>query len=440
MPHQTFSRSTSESSLTGTSIESPGYTSLDTSFDNLSLASTPNTEHSDTFSHGRILAPGQNTDEYILVVGGLGYIGSHTCWELLKDGYNVVVIDDLSNSFTTVLDTLHSMNEERHNDTPCRRPELHYHEADFRDQSRMEEILRRYDYRFASRHTSKIKGVIHFAAYKSVSESIENPLKYYDNNVAGLVRFCQTLAFFNIKNLVFSSSATVYGVLADKGGRLPEEFCTHRETSWQDSKGRQQTTLAGCTGLTNPYGRTKWMCEAILADVAIADPSWTVVALRYFNPVGCDESGRLGEDPRMAPTNLMPVVLQVLTGDRDHLDVYGTDWDTPDGTAVRDFIHVSDLARGHLAALSTRMTGFQTFNVGTGSGHSVAEVVDAMQKASGKTIASVRTGRRDGDVGMCVADPSKAMTELGWKPKKTLLDSCRDLCRFLGIQTVNGVS
>ncbi|KAH8178946.1 GDP-mannose 4,6 dehydratase domain-containing protein [Sarocladium implicatum] len=433
MQHPIFSRSASEYSLDGTPLESPHSSFLDGPFDNLSVASTPDTEHSDTFGHVRILAPGQNIDEFILVVGGLGYIGSHTCWELLKDGYNVVVIDDLSNSFTTVLDTLHSMNDERHQKSGSRQPELHFHKVDFRDQAKMETILRQYDYGCSSDPTSKIKGVIHFAAYKSVSESIENPLKYYDNNVAGLVSFCQTLSALNIKSLVFSSSATVYGVLADKGGRLAEELCTHTETKWLDSHGQKQTTLAGCTGLTNPYGRTKWMCEAILADVAVADPDWTVVALRYFNPVGCDESGRLGEDPRMAPTNLMPVVLQVLTGGRDHLDVYGTDWDTPDGTAIRDFIHVSDLARGHLAALSTRMTGFQTFNVGTGSGHSVSEVVSAMETASGKSIAVAKTGRRDGDVGMCVADPSKAMMELGWKPCKTLLDSCLDLCRFLGI-------
>lgn len=434
MSHPPFSRSTSEYSSDGTPVELDSLF-LEGHFDDLSLPSTPDTEHSVSFGHVRPLAPGQNSNEFILVVGGLGYIGSHTCWELLKNGYNVVVVDDLSNSFTTVLDTLHSLNNERHPNSNSRRPELHFHMVDFRDQGKMETILRQYDYGCTSDQTSKIKGVIHFAAYKSVSESIENPLKYYDNNVAGLVKFCQTLSVFNIKNLVFSSSATVYGVLADKGGRLPEEFCTHTETSWLDSRGQKQNTLAGCTGLTNPYGRTKWMCEAILADLAIADPEWTVVALRYFNPVGCDESGRLGEDPRIAPTNLMPVVLQVLTGGRDHLDVYGTDWDTPDGTAIRDFIHVSDLARGHLAALSTRMTGFQTFNIGTGCGHSVSEVVNAMEKASGKPITVVQTGRRDGDVGMCVADPTKAMAELGWKPHKSLLDSCLDLCRFLGIET-----
>ena len=378
-------------------------------------------------------SPGQNANEFILVVGGLGYIGSHTVWELLKDGYNVIIIDDLSNSFVSVLETLHHMADDRANTQGSRRPELHFYEADFRDEAKMQRILRRYTWTLSRDNISMVKGVIHFAAYKSVSESISNPLKYYDNNVSGLVSFCKTLSDLNIKNLVFSSSATVYGSLADRGGRLSEELCTHKETKWLDSNGQQHVTLAGCTGLTNPYGRTKWICEAILSDLAFADPDWTIIALRYFNPVGCDESGLFGEDPRREPTNLMPVVLKVMTGNMDHLSIYGTDWGTADGTAVRDFIHVSDLARGHLAALSTKLRGFHAFNVGTGTGHSVHEVVSAMETASGVRIASIEAERREGDVGMCVADPSKAMNELGWRPRKSLDDSCRDLCRFLGI-------
>lgn len=429
--------SSSESSRAPSPLESPA-TPLtpftQSPFELNSLPSTPGTEH-DTLFEGPspVLSPGQNPNEFVLVVGGLGYIGSHTTWELLKDGYNVIVIDNLSNAFTTVLDTLHRMADDRSKKHGLRRPDLHFYEADFRDEARMQRILRRYAWSYSQENVSMIKGVIHFAAYKSVSESIQNPLKYYNNNVGGLISFCNTLSEFNIKNLVFSSSATVYGSLADKGGRLPEEFCTHKPTEWQDSNGEEQTTLAGCTGLTNPYGRSKWMCEAILSDLAISDPEWTVVALRYFNPVGCDESGLLGEDPRTTPTNLMPVVLQVLTGQLPHLNIYGTDWPTPDGTAIRDFIHVSDLARGHLAALSTKLQGFHAFNVGTGTGHSVSEVISAMEEASGMKISAVKTGRREGDVGMCVADPSKAMKELQWKPSKTLLDSCRDLCRFLGI-------
>ncbi|KAF5968687.1 UDP-glucose 4-epimerase [Fusarium coicis] len=391
-----------------------------------SRPSTPATGKDVLF--GRPPSPTRTTpDEYVLVVGGLGYIGSHTTWELLKDGSNVVVIDNLSNAFVHVLDTLNDMTDQRFN-MSRRRPELHFYEADFRDDTKIQEILSRY----SSPSGSQIKRVIHFAAYKSVSESIEQPLKYYDNNVGGLIRFCNTLSTFNIKNLIFSSSATVYGSLADAGGRLIEESCAHTTTEWRDASGKDQTTLQGCTGLTNPYGRTKWICEAILSDLAVADPEWTITALRYFNPTGCDESGRLGEDPRVAPTNLMPVLLKVMLGEIDNLQVFGTDWDTRDGTAIRDFIHVSDLARGHLAALAVKEgQGFQTFNIGTGTGQTVYEVVEAMKTASGRDIPVVKVGRRQGDVGVCVADPGRAMTQLGWKPQKTLLDSCQDLCRFL---------
>ncbi|KAM0231066.1 hypothetical protein ACHAP5_011191 [Fusarium lateritium] len=416
--------------------ESPNSSISNSAFGSGSPAGTPDIDINPIFGdHPHILAPGQSTDEFILVVGGLGYIGSHTSWELLKDGYNIIIVDNLSNSFTTVLDNLNSMADTHHKTTSSLRPAIHFYEADFRNQYKMGGILHKYAHTSTQENMSQIKGIIHFAAYKSVSESIQDPLKYYDNNVGGLISFCRTLASFKIKNLVFSSSATVYGALADKGGRLQEDLCAHVETSRVNSQGQQETTLPGCTGLTNPYGRTKWMCEAILSDLATSDPTWTVVALRYFNPVGCDESGLLGEDPRATPTNLMPVVLQVMTGEMEHLSIYGTDWDTPDGTAIRDFIHVSDLARGHLAALSTKKSGFQTFNIGTGSGHSVKEVINAISEASGKPIASVKTSRREGDVGICVADPTKAMTELRWKPTKSLLDSCLDLCRFLGIQT-----
>ncbi|KAI1027127.1 hypothetical protein LB504_007987 [Fusarium proliferatum] len=410
------------------SLQSSGTTTpiTDTaqSLKSFSRPSTPATEQDLLFS--RPPSPFRSTtSEYVLVVGGLGYIGSHTTWELLKDGKNVVVIDNLSNAFINVLDTLNDMT-----DQPAGpfRPELHFYEADFRDDAKIQEILSHYSLLSGS----QIKRVIHFAAYKSVSESIEKPLKYYDNNVGGLIRFCNTLSNSNIKNLIFSSSATVYGSLADAGGRLVEESCAHTTTEWRDASGQNQTTLSGSTGLTNPYGRTKWICEAILSDLAIADPDWTITALRYFNPIGCDESGRLGEDPRVAPTNLMPVLLKVMLGEIDQLQVFGTDWDTRDGTAIRDFIHVSDLARGHLAALAVEDgQGFQTFNIGTGTGQTVYEVVDAMKTASGRDIPVLKVGRRQGDVGACVADPGRAMARLGWKPQKTLLDSCQDLCRFL---------
>ncbi|KAF5963615.1 UDP-glucose 4-epimerase [Fusarium bulbicola] len=361
-----------------------------------SRPSTPATEKDLLFS--RSPSPTRTTpDEYVLVVGGLGYIGSHTTWELLKEGSNVVVIDNLSNAFVNVLDTLNDMTDQCFS-ISRRRPDLHFYEADFRDDAKIQDIL------------------------------IEQPLKYYDNNVGGLIRFCNTLSNFNIKNLIFLSSATVYGSLADAGERLVEESRSHTTTEWCDASGQSQTTLSGCTGLTNPYGRTKWICEAILSDLAIADPEWTITALRYFNPIGCGESGRLGEDPRVAPTNLMPVLLKVMLGEIDQLQVIGTDWDTRDGTAIRDFIHVSDLARGHLAALTVEEgQGFQTFNIGTGTGQTVYEVVEAMRSASGREIPVLKVGRRQGDVGVCVADPGRAMTQLGWKPRKTLLDSCRDL-------------
>ncbi|KAJ4245739.1 hypothetical protein NW762_013863 [Fusarium torreyae] len=417
-----------ETPMTDSGFPFPSRSQSFQSLNSFSRPNTPGTERDVLFSGPPSPAGlAAKPDEYVLVVGGLGYIGSHTTWELLKDGHNVVVIDNLSNAFVGVLDTLNDMTNKRCK-TGGYRPDLHFYEADFRDDVKIREILSSY----STSSGSKIKRVIHFAAYKSVSESIEQPLKYYDNNVGGLIRFCSTLSSFGIKYLVFSSSATVYGSLADEGGRLVEESCTHTTTEWHDASGQARTTLSGCTGLTNPYGRTKWICEAILADLAVADPEWTVIALRYFNPIGCDDSGRLGEDPRVAPTNLMPVLLKVMLGEMDQLRVFGTDWDTRDGTAIRDFIHVSDLARGHLAALTVKNgQGFQTFNIGTGTGQTVFEVVDAIKAASGRDIPMVKVGRREGDVGVCVADPQRAMTELGWKPQKTLLDSCRDLCRFL---------
>lgn len=375
-----------------------------------------------------------NSGGFILVVGGLGYIGSHTTWELLKAGYNVIVIDDLSNSFISVLGTLQDLLDNLPSGRGPRRPALHFYKGDFRDEVKIQRMLSRYVWDPLPNAPCMIKGVIHFAAYKSISESIRNPLKYYNNNVGGLVSFCQTLSNLGIKKMVFSSSATVYGSLADKGGRLSEEACTHEETHWRNSEGHDQTTLAGCRGLTNPYGRSKWMCEAILSDLAVSDPEWIIVALRYFNPVGCDEQGVLGEDPVAEPTNLMPSIVKVMTGEMDHLDIYGTNWDTSDGTAVRDFIHVSDLARGHLAALSANVPGFRAFNVGTGIGHSVKEVVSAMEVASGLKISFNELGRREGDVGCCVADPTKAMAELGWEPSKSLPDICNDLCKSLGVQ------
>lgn len=325
--------------------------------------------------------------------------------------------------------------------TPSLRPSLKLHEADYRDEKAMTAILEAYEapppfelnpVAPETSRISSISGVIHFAAHKAVGESIKQPLKYYSNNVGGLINFCSLLGEFGIKNFVFSSSATVYGTVADLGIPLREEYCSQQATVFVDEDGQQKVVQPGCSGLTNPYGRTKWMCEAILNDLAHADPDWTITALRYFNPIGCDESGLLGEDPRDTATNLMPVVLRVITGTLPILSIYGDDYDTPDGTAVRDYIHVTDLARGHLAALKTRADrGFRVYNLGSGRGQSVLEVVAAMEEVSQQKIPTQIVDRREGDVGMCVAKASRAEIELGWRTEKSLETCCRDVWRFL---------
>lgn len=405
--------------------------------------STPSTERSTLFSPSvEDLQPFEG--HYIAIVGGLGYIGSHTCLELLKAGYNIIIIDNLSNSYRSVYDRLGTL-AKSHYETRCEpMPEMSLYEADYRDKTAITKILEEYvcppvPSRFNIGDTgiaSKIRGVIHFGAFKSVSESIQEPLKYYANNVAGLIEFCSILTSFNIKTFIFSSSATVYGSLANSGQPLLEEYCTHQMESFTDHDGQIKTVDGGCTGLTNPYGRTKWMCEAILSDLALADPEWTIIALRYFNPVGCDESGLLGEDPRGVPTNLMPVVLRVLTGLSPVLDVFGTDYPTPDGTAVRDFIHVTDLAKGHIAALSAASdgrvpNGFRTYNLGSGQGHSVMDVVGAVESVSSSRIPIREVERREGDVGICVAMPKRAETELNWKTERSLNTCCKDVWNFL---------
>jgi UDP-glucose 4-epimerase len=326
------------------------------------------------------------------------------------------------------------------------RPSLKFFKADYRDKKAMTAVLEAYESPLGFAldpvespipRRSKITGVIHFAAHKAVGESIKQPLKYYANNVSGLIDFCSLLGDFGVKNFVFSSSATVYGTVADIGVPLREEYCSQDRTVFVDDDGKQKVQQSGCSGLTNPYGRTKWMCEAILNDLAHADPEWKITALRYFNPIGCDESGLLGEDPRDAATNLMPIVLRVITGRQHILNIYGDDYDTKDGTAVRDYIHVTDLARGHLAALKSRTDkGFKVYNLGTGTGHSVLEVVAAMEKVSNRKIPTQLVGRRDGDVGVCVAKPSRAQEELGWRTEKSLETCCRDVWRFLELDRV----
>ena len=311
-------------------------------FPSSSGCSTPATARSILFEadHDNDKIDSTSDVESVLILGGLGFIGSHTAWEVLKDGQNVVIIDNLGSSFVTVLERLRTL-VDLHFEGRQEKPLIEFHAVDYRNQDAMRSILEH----------SNIRGVIHFAAYKAVEESIKSPLKYYDNNVAGLIGFCSLLDELDIKTLIFSSSATVYGELANQGGHLREEMCVHQTTTWIDNDGQERTTMSGSTGLTNPYGRTKWMGEAILHDLASSDPAWKIIALRYFNPVGADSSGLLGEDPRGTPSNLMPVLVQTVTGERDVLKVFGSDWETRDGTCVRDFIHVTDLARGHVSAL-----------------------------------------------------------------------------------------
>ncbi len=377
-------------------------------------------------------------NQYILVTGGLGFIGSHTSLELLKSGYNVIIIDDLSNSFQTVFDRVRLLAQRYHQTQGTECPTLQLHDIDYRNIPALCTLLDNHKITSSwdSTERSSIIGVIHFAAFKAVEESIRQPLKYYSNNVSGLIDFTATLGTYGIKNFIFSSSATVYGTIANRGVPLKEEHCVHRPETFP---GTNEMVEQGCTGITNPYGRTKWMCEAILADLAFSDPEWTIVALRYFNPIGCDESGLLGEDPKGVPTNLLPVVVKVMTGQYEQLSMFGTDWDTPDGTAVRDFIHVSDLARGHIAALATATKGelrenFRTFNLGTGDGNSVSDVVEAMETVSQRPIPTKAVGRREGDVGSCVAMAGRGQAELKWKTEKTLRDACKDIVNFLRVR------
>lgn len=270
----------------------------------------------------------------------------------MKAGYNITIIDNLS-TYKSAFDRIEAL-ARQYNETECQpMPQMRFHEVD-RDESSMRDILDQYVIEdkngsprpsTVSQKTSRIDGVIHFAGYKSVQESIQQPLKYYNNNnVAGLINFCDILGSYNIKRFIFFSSATVYGSIANDGGPLKEEYCVHQPEGFVDHDRQYKTTLAGCAGLTNPYWRAKWMCEAILADLAFADPEWTIIALRYFNSVGCDKSGFIGEYPRGTPTNFMLIVANVITGLSPVLDVYGTDYPTSDGSAVRDYIHVTDLA------------------------------------------------------------------------------------------------
>ena len=325
----------------------------------------------------------------LLVTGGAGYIGSHTVVELLGAGHDVVILDNFSNSSPKVVDRIEEI--------AGRRPQLV--EGDAGDRSTLQQLL--------SRH--RIDATIHFAGYKAVGESVAKPLAYYGNNVGGTVVLLECLEVAGARLFVFSSSATVYGDPASVPIR--EDFPT---------------------GPTNPYGRTKWYIEHMLNDLAVASPDWSIGILRYFNPVGAHVSGRIGENPRGIPNNLMPFVTQVAVGKRPQLSVFGGDYPTPDGTGVRDYIHVVDLALGHLAALEkvARGKGAWTINLGTGIGYSVLDIVKAFEKASGRPIPYQIVDRRPGDVAQCYADPSLAAQELGWRATRDLQTMCADSWRW----------
>jgi UDP-glucose 4-epimerase len=321
----------------------------------------------------------------ILVTGGAGYIGSHTCVELLNAGYDIVVVDNFSNSKPEALKRVGEITGK----------EFKFYEVDILDREGLEKVF----------SENNIEAVIHFAGLKAVGESVEIPLKYYHNNITGTIILCEVMQKYGVKKMVFSSSATVYG--NPKSVPITEDFPL---------------------SATNPYGRTKLMIEEILRDVYISDNNWSIALLRYFNPIGAHESGRIGEDPNGIPNNLMPYITQVAVGKREKLNIFGNDYDTHDGTGVRDYIHVVDLAKGHLKALEKIMgtKGIEVYNLGTGVGYSVLDVVKNFEKATGQKIPYVITERRPGDIDKCYADPTKAYKELGWKAEKNLEDMCRD--------------
>ncbi|MFA3790809.1 UDP-glucose 4-epimerase GalE [Aliiglaciecola sp. SL4] len=322
----------------------------------------------------------------ILVTGGAGYIGSHTVLQLLENGDQVVVLDNLCNSSPESLKRVSELTGK----------EIAFVEGDIQDSNILDKVFTE----------NKIDSVIHFAGLKAVGESVEKPLLYYRNNVFGTLNLCEAMAKHNVKNIVFSSSATVYGD--------PTTLPLHENLP---------------TGQpTNPYGQSKLMVELVLQDLFKSDNSWNIAILRYFNPAGAHPSGRIGEDPNGIPNNLMPFITQVATKKREALSVFGDDYDTPDGTGVRDYIHVEDLANGHLKALDklTQNAGLVTYNLGTGQGYSVLDMVKEFEKQSGQSIPYNIVPRRSGDVAACYADPKLAKEELNWTAKKGLAEMCRD--------------
>ncbi|MDY4754856.1 MAG: UDP-glucose 4-epimerase GalE [Candidatus Faecousia sp.] len=322
----------------------------------------------------------------VLVTGGAGYIGSHTCLELLEGGYGVVVIDNLCNSNPKSLNRVEELTGKK----------LKFYPGDVRDEALLTKIFQE----------NEIGCVIHFAGLKAVGESVAKPWEYYDNNLNSTLVLTKVMKQFGMKNIIFSSSATVYS--ADNEMPLKE------------------TSRTG--GCTNPYGWTKYMTEQILSGMAYAEPDWSVVLLRYFNPIGAHESGKIGEDPRGIPNNLMPYITQTAIGRREKLSVYGNDYPTHDGTGVRDYIHVVDLAKGHVAAVEYAVGshGCEVFNLGTGVGYSVLDMVNTFMQVNGVDIPYVIAPRRPGDIATCYADPAKSREVLHWQATKNLADMCRD--------------
>lgn len=326
----------------------------------------------------------------ILLTGGTGYIGSHTAVELIQRGDEVEILDNLANSKITVLDKIEKITGVK----PV------FHRVDLLDGAATEGVIAEGEYDL----------VIHFAGLKAVAESVEQPLRYYENNLGGTINLLKAMEKYGVKRLIFSSSATVYG--NQDGVKLTEDMPVG-------------------IGITNPYGQTKFMIEQILKDVVVANPDFAVTILRYFNPVGAHESGLIGEDPNGIPNNLAPIIMKVSTGEIDELMVCGDDYDTPDGTGMRDYIHVMDLARGHVAAIGKMRPGVQIYNLGTGEATSVLEVVAAFEAASGQKLARKIVARRAGDLAKVFADPTKAENELGWRAKFTIDDAMRDTINYL---------
>ena len=326
----------------------------------------------------------------ILVTGGTGYIGSHTSIELLQAGYDIVIVDNFCNSKPEVLNRIEELSGKK--------PK--FYEVDILDREGLNKVF----------DENNIEAVIHFAGLKAVGESVEKPIEYYENNISGTLVLCDVMRKHNVKKIVFSSSATVYGI----NNKVP--FSEDMPTA----------------SATNPYGSTKLFIEQILSDIYVSDNEWSVALLRYFNPIGAHESGRIGEDPNGIPNNLMPYITQVAFGKRKELSVFGNDYDTHDGTWVRDYIHVVDLAKGHLKAVGKVLSsnGVEAYNLGTGIGYSVLDVVNSFEKASGQKVPYKIVERRAGDIATCYADATKALKELGWKAEKNLDDMCRDSWRW----------